>query len=258
MNRMRLMWEAMRQPIIGHFPKPPGLPGQANAYLSRVEDIYVTDAYHSLSIEGYRVSRDLIERVRRGDWNPDRDETDREHSNALAARGYWQAHQAVRDSLVKVLRGDNPGTVADEDHGEWYRELFAPSVTAGILQPTDLAGYRNDQVYIRRSMHVPPRQEAVRDMMPAFFELLAEEPEPAVRAVLGHFVFVYIHPYMDGNGRIGRFLMNLMLASGGYPWKIVHVENRDTYFAALESASVDGDIEPFARFLADQVTVAAP
>jgi len=38
--------------------------------------------------------------------------------------------------------------------------------------------------------------------------------------VLGHFVFVYIHPYLDGNGRIGRFLMNLMLAAGGYPWTV--------------------------------------
>jgi Fic family protein len=43
----------------------------------------------------------------------------------------------------------------------------------------------------------------------------------SVRVVLGHFVFVYIHPYIDGNGRMGRFLMNLMLASGGYPWAVI-------------------------------------
>jgi hypothetical protein len=47
--------------------------------------------------------------------------------------------------------------------------------------------------------------------------------------------------------------MNLMCASGGYPWTVIRVEDRDTYLAALESASVDGDIEPFARFLAGQV-----
>jgi hypothetical protein len=56
--------------------------------------------------------------------------------------------------------------------------------------------------------------------MPALFDLLSGEDEACVRAVLGHFVFVYIHPYMDGNGRVGRFLMNVMLASGGYPWTI--------------------------------------
>ena len=58
-------------------------------------------------------------------------------------RGYWLAFQAVQKSLRRVLRGENPGAVAEEDHGAWYREMFAPSVTAGLLRPADLAGYRN-------------------------------------------------------------------------------------------------------------------
>ena len=53
----------------------------------------------------------------------------------MAARGYWQAFQAVQKSLGKILKGGNPGEVADEDHGTWYRELFAPSVTVGLLKP---------------------------------------------------------------------------------------------------------------------------
>jgi Fic family protein len=100
-------------------------------------------------------------------------------------------------------------------------------------------------------MHTPPNIEAVRELMPALFELLQHEEEASVRVVLGHFMFVYIHPYMDGNGRMGRFLMNLMLASGGYPWTIVPLERRVDYMAALERASVDGDIKPFAKFLAE-------
>ena len=68
--------------------------------------------------------------------------------------------------------------------------------------------------------------------------------------MLGHFVFVYIHPYMDGNGRMGRFLMNLLMAAGGYPWTVVPVAERKTYMAALEKASVGEDIGPFAEFLA--------
>ena len=86
--------------------------------------------------------------------------------------------------------------------------------------------------------------------MPLLFKLLENESHPGVRAVLGHFIFVYIHPYMDGNGRIGRFLMNAMLASGGYPWTVIPVEERDNYMNALESASVDQDIKPFAEFVA--------
>lgn len=248
-NRLNLLWQDMRGHVIERFPSPPGLPNAPEGYLAHVEEEYVNDAYHSLSIEGYRVSPELIERVRSGTWNPDDDEEDREHRNAMAARGYWQAHQAVRESIARVLGGANAGTVADEDHGSWYRELFAPSVTAGLVRPGDLAGYRSGPVYIRRSMHVPPSHEAVRDMMPAFFDLLKEEQEASVRVVLGHFIFVYIHPYMDGNGRMGRFLMNLMLASGGYPWTIVPVEQRDAYMAALEQASVGQDIAPFVEFL---------
>ena len=249
-NRIRLMWQQMRKTILKSFPPGPGRPSDVAAYLEAVDDMYVTDAYHSLSIEGYRVGPELIERVRSGAWDPDENEDDRGHRNALAARGYWQAYQVVRKSVQKVLEGENPGAVCHDDHGDWYREMLEPSVRAGLLRTADLAGYRNEQVFIRRSMHVPPRHEAVRDCMPAFFDLLREEPEPSVRVVLGHFVFVYIHPYMDGNGRIGRFLMNVMLAAGGYPWTVIPVDQRDDYMDALERGSVDQDIEPFATFLA--------
>ena len=252
-GRIRLMWQEMRDPIIERFPKSPEQPKNIDAYLRHVQEVYVADAYHSLSIEGYRVSPALIERVCSGAWNPDADEQDREHRNALAARGYWLAFQAVQKSLSRVLHGENPGAVAEEEHGAWYRAMFAPSVTAGLLRAADLAGYRNAPVYIRCSMHVPPNSDAVRDAMPVLFEMLTQEAEPSVRVVLGHFIFVYIHPYLDGNGRIGRFLMNVMLAAGGYPWTVVPLERRDAYMAALEEASARQNIAPFADFLAQLV-----
>lgn len=257
-HRIRLMWQAMRGEIPNRFPPSPGRPSDVEAYLQAVDDIYVTDAYHSLSIEGYTVSPELIERVRRGDWNPQENEADKKHRDAMAARGYWQAFNAVKGSVRKVLAGDNPGAVADRDHGDWFQELFAPSVQAGLVKAANLAGYRNSPVHIRRSRHVPLNPEAVRDAMPALFELLTEETEPTVRVVLGHFIFVYIHPYLDGNGRTGRFLMNVMMAAGGYPWTVIPVQARDAYMAALEAASVGGDIVPFTTFLAEHVGRPAP
>ena len=249
-NRIKLMWHQMRDVVINYFPTAPGLPDDHEKYMKQVEDIYVTDAYHSLSIERYKVSPQLIESVRSGTWDIKNNAADKEQKNAMAARGYWQATQKVRESISKILSGKNAGAVADEDHSDWYRELFAPSVTAGIIKPSDLAGYRNHQVYISNSKHTPINRDAVRDAMPALFELLATEPEASVRAVLGHFIFVFIHPYMDGNGRMGRFLMNVMLASGGYPWTVIPVEERNTYMEALENASVKADIESFAKFMA--------
>ena len=248
-NRIRLMWANMRETVIERFPNPPGQPKDIKAYMERVDEIFVTDAYHSLSIEGYRVSPELIERVRSGEWNPDNDEVDRKHHDALAARGYFQAYQAVKESVELVLNEQNPGIVVEEDHGNWYREMFAPSAVAGVINAVDLAGYRGGPVFIRKSRHVPPSRDAVRDIMPALFDLLREETDATVRVVLGHFVFVYIHPYMDGNGRMARFAMNVMLAAGGYPWTVIPLQERDAYMAALEEASVRQNIIPFAEFL---------
>jgi fido (protein-threonine AMPylation protein) len=252
-GRIQSMWESMRGTVLRTFPSPPGLTLDRAAYLQFVDEIYQSDAYHSLSIEGHRVTPDLIERVRSGNWRPESNEADQERRDALAARGYWQAFQLVKRSVEEIVAGANPGTLVRSAHRQWYRELFQPSVAAGLIPTTALAGYRNEFVFLRTSRYVPPRWEAVGDAMPALFDLLESEPEPSVRAVLGHWLIGYIHPYMDGNGRIARFLMNAMLASGGYPWTVVRVEDRVRYLRALDCASIDLNIEPISTFLAERV-----
>lgn len=254
-NRTKLLWREMRTVIIKKFPKAPGIRRGKAKYLKSVDDLFITDAYHSLSIERYRVTPELIQWVSSGKWDKNTNEEDKRQRDAMAARGYWQAFQKVKETISAILNGGQPGKLADQDHPKWYRDLFDPSVSAGILKASDLAGYRNSQVYIGGSKHTPLSVEAMRDTMPVLFELLEEEPEASVRAVLGHFVFVFIHPYMDGNGRMGRFLMNVMLASGGYPWTVIPVEKRTDYMSALEKASAEMDIAPFANFIADLVNL---
>ncbi|HMI64647.1 MAG TPA: hypothetical protein VK517_01320, partial [Cyclobacteriaceae bacterium] len=90
-SRIRMMWHSMREVMVDRFPKAPGLPKDIETFLKHVEEIYVTDAYHSLSIEGYKVTPELIERVRSGTWNPKVNDNEQEEKNALAARGYYQA-----------------------------------------------------------------------------------------------------------------------------------------------------------------------
>ena len=244
--RLRLMWQNMREDVIANFTRLKSYLS-AKEFLERMETRYKLDAYHSLSIEGYRVTDELINKVKSGVWKPDGEDMD--SKNALAARGYWQAFQKVKKSVSDIFEGSNSAEVAERDLSVWHSEMFMPCVTAGIIKPSDIVGYRSHQVYIRNSMHTPLNPDALRDAMTTLFELLREEPEACVRAVLGHFLFTYIHPFMDGNGRVGRFLMNAMLASGGYDWLIIPVERRDEYMAVLEKASVEGDIVSFVRFL---------
>jgi hypothetical protein len=78
-----------------------------------------------------------------------------------------------------------------------------------------------------------------------------ETPIPRIRD--GHWLFVYIHPYPDGNGRMARFLMNVLLASGGYPWTVVRVDDRAEYLHALDRASIDLDLHLFNSFIAKQM-----
>jgi hypothetical protein len=251
-GRIEAMWKKMRPAVVDAFPKS-SVSQDLQKSLRIIETLYNQDAYHSLSIEGYEVTEELIKKIKEGAWNPETDTTDNGQRNALAAKGYLGAFRSVTASVRKVLKGAAPGPVFSSDLQGWYRELFAPSVQAQLIPPSALAGYRNQQVYIAQSRHVPPPKGAVLDAMDTLEKLLSAEENAAVRAVLGHFIFVFIHPYMDGNGRIGRFLMNLMLVSGGYNWTVIRNSERAQYMTSLEAASAEGNIEPFAKFVASEM-----
>ena len=256
-GRVEAMWAKLRPVVLENFPAPPKTRPADYEYMQRVKEIYTHDAYHSLSIEGYQVTPELIERIADGKWDPTGSPGHRQQIDAMAAKGYHEAFKEVTSSLGDIFRGRSPGRVVERDLQRWYRALFSPSVQANIIPASALAGYRERRVFIRGSEHVPPAVEAVPAYMEAFFAALTAEESPAVRAVLGHFIFVFIQPYSDGNGRIARFLMNLMLASGGYNWTIIRVEHRARYMAALEKASVKGELADFTRFVADELHASA-
>lgn len=104
-NRIRLMWMQMRQVIIASFPASLGIPDNHKVYFKNIDDIYITDAYHSLSIKRYRVTPELIAKVSSGEWDANENEKDRKRREAMAARGYYQAFQSVKESNKAILRG---------------------------------------------------------------------------------------------------------------------------------------------------------
>jgi len=143
-TRLRLMWQNMRNDVIQNFKrKKSNL--NTDAFLAKMETQYKLDAYHSLSIEGYRVTDELIERVKSGKWLTNGDDAD--SKNALAARGYWQAFQAVKDSIQKCFEDKNAGNVVEQDISTWHSEMFMPCVTAGIIKPSDIVGYRSKSIF---------------------------------------------------------------------------------------------------------------
>ena len=103
-HRICLMWRKIREDLTELLPEPKPIANDIEAYLTSVDELYVTDAYHSLSIEGYQVLPELIERVKAGDWNPETHEEYRNTTNAMAARGYWEAFQEVRKSVQAEWR----------------------------------------------------------------------------------------------------------------------------------------------------------
>jgi len=165
-----------------------------NQTLDAVNELYVLDAYHSLSIEGYAVTPDLIERVSRGDWLPETVEQDKDARNALAARGYFDAFNLVKASLSEAHKKEDLNYLIDVGITQWHTALFSPCVTAGLVSEFDLAGYRRNPIYIRYSRHVPPAYDQLIDCMQALKECIADEKSFAVKAILAHWLFGYIHP----------------------------------------------------------------
>lgn len=252
--RVDALWQKMAEQsrTIAKSTSLPRIRFEANSITS-LRTIYGHDSYNSLSIEGYEVSPELIERIESGNFDPKTNPTDRITRDTMAAKGYQLAFAAVEGDLKQLLAGASPARVIERSFPEWRRLLFSPSVDAGLLSPLELIGFRNSRVFIRESQHIPPRHEAIPDYLERLFWHLTQESDPFVTAVMAHFLFGFIHPYSDGNGRTARFVMNAFLVSGGYPWTIVRRERRQRYLFCLEEASRSNDIVPFALFIAEEL-----
>src|SRR5690606_7341043 len=107
------MWMQMRGAILVNFPPSPGLPANHDSYLKGIDDIYITDAYHCLSMERYRVPPELIANVSSGKWDIKKNGDVRKQRDAMAARGYYQAFLEVKKTIEIILQGANSGTQTD-------------------------------------------------------------------------------------------------------------------------------------------------
>lgn len=118
--------------------------------------------------------------------------------------------------------------------------------------------FRDIPVMISGSRHIPPQPWLLEEQMAGYFEFYAQNRQslhPIVLAAELHERLVTIHPFVDGNGRTSRLVMNLVLLQHGYPIAIIHgdTESRLAYYDALEQCNLGQDKQPFHGLITEKV-----
>ncbi len=156
----------------------------------------------------------------------------------LEAIGHAEAFNHLRELVKKK-------TISERDILRLH-ELFYHRIDR-----TNAGKYRTVKVFLTGSAHTLPPPEDVPRLMKGFIPRLrahARRLHPVDHAALAHKEFVFIHPFVDGNGRVARLIMNLILAGSGYPVTIIPPVLRSEYIASLERAHEDDG--PFRTFIA--------
>jgi len=115
--------------------------------------------------------------------------------------------------------------------------------------------YRTGQVRIAGATFTPPPAQKIPTMIDQLLQTLSQNPDelrPIELAAYFHHKFVYIHPFIDGNGRTARLLTNTILMRSGYPFTVLLKVDRPKYLGALSEAD-NGNLTPFANFTANCV-----
>ncbi|XP_053552422.1 protein adenylyltransferase FICD [Bombina bombina] len=210
---------------------------KGNSALRRVmEESYYHHIYHTVAIEGNTLSLSEIRHIIETRYAVPGKSL--EEQNEVI--GMHAAMKYVNTTLVSRI-----GSVMITDILEIHLRIL------GYVDPVEAGQFRSNQVFVGH--HIPPHPRDVEKHMEEFVQWLNSEEalslHPVEFAALAHYKLVYIHPFVDGNGRTSRLLMNLILMQAGYPPITIRKEQRSEYYHVLELAN-EGDVRPFIRFIA--------
>ena len=200
------------------------------------EDLILRWTYHSNAIEGNTLTL---------------------RETKVALEGITVGGKTLREHLEVVNHRDAILLLEDivqraEPLSEWTIKSLHQLILKGI--DDDNAGrYRTVNVRIAGASHLPPDQLVVPELMEQNITWYRNEAmglHPVERAARVHSDFVKIHPFVDGNGRTSRLLMNLELMKAGYPAAVLPVESRLEYYEALDADHTDGVKDPFVKLIA--------
>ena len=138
--------------------------------------------------------------------------------------------------------------------GKTLDETIIKDIHALLMENILTGGvYRNVEVRISGAKHKPPVPSEMYQQIKNFYaDMPYKVKENAIEfAAWTHAEFVKIHPFVDGNGRTSRMIMNYQLLASGFLPVSIAKENRLEYFEALEAYAVEGDLNPFANMIAE-------
>ena len=191
------------------------------------EEIAITFTYNTNAIEGSTISEAEVRGIILDKESPKKDLRDVHEA---------EAHNAVFLEMLEKRKSITNSLLL-----EWHKKIFNKS-------KPELAGkYRNYNV--RVSSHIAPKHQEVKKLMNQLNRFIDKEKDninPVELSAIVHYRFEKIHPFGDGNGRIGRLLMNHILWFAGYPILIIEYKNRNAYYRALERDE-DGFVSYYVR-----------
>lgn len=210
---------------------------KGNSALRRVmEETYYHHIYHTVAIEGSTLTLSEIRHII-------------ETRYAVPGKSLQEQNEAIGvDAAMKYINTtllSRMGTITVSDILEIHKRVL------GYVDPVEGGRLRTSQVFVGH--HIPPHPHDLQRHMQELVQWLNSEEalqlHPVEYAALAHYKLVYVHPFVDGNGRTSRLLMNLVLMQARYPPVTIRKEQRAEYYAALDTAN-EGDVRPFIRFIA--------
>lgn len=182
------------------------------------------------------------------------------HETKVVLEGITIGGKTMREHLEVINHRDAITYVEEivqskEPLSEWQIKNLHRLILKGIND--EYAGiYRDQQVFISGAKHKPPAPYQIKEEMEKlmnWYEHETKQMHPVTRGAMLHAIFVGIHPFIDGNGRTSRLLLNLELMKYGFPPIIIKVENRLNYYEALDKSHIKLDYEDFIRIVAKEV-----
>jgi Fic family protein len=180
----------------------------------------------------------------------------------VVEKGMTIGGKSLREHLEAINHYEAIGYIKETiSKKEFFNEWILKNIHLLILRGIDdrnAGKYREIEVRISGSKYVPPEFFKLPEMMEKYFEfyeLNIKKIHPVILAADMHQKLVEIHPFVDGNGRTARLVMNLILLQNGYSIANISGElnNRMEYYNALESSKIENNIFPFRMLIASEV-----